>query len=480
MAIDEVTRKKYRPTIGIETHIQLKTRTKLFSAVNNDARSAPPNSLISHIDVGLPGALPVLNSAAIELCCLAAFALNTQPQGFSRFDRKHYFYPDLPKGYQITQYEQPIIVGGQIKLPTGKTITIERANLEEDAGKTSHPDGADYSLVDLNRAGTPLLEIVSRPEIESAAEAKAFARELWLTMKYAGVTDGDLFHGQVRFDVNVSVSSDPSKKGTRTETKNLNSFRSVENAVNYEIERQIELLQKGQKIVQETRGWDDAKQRTFSQRTKEEAEDYRYMPEPDIPPVEIEDRRIEQIRARMSVLPATIRAQLVKLDITGQVVEDILDRQPIVAPILKVLDEAGAADARRVVFWLLGAEPPEEELEGVEPEIDSRRLITLSKMTQSGQLSSSAAKKVFEQLLSSHEQPQTIAESLGLLQMTDTAQVETVVRQVLDENPKVVADIKSGQEKAIGFLVGQVMAKSQGKANPALAQELIRKNIDSL
>jgi aspartyl-tRNA(Asn)/glutamyl-tRNA(Gln) amidotransferase subunit B len=241
---------EFVPTIGIECHVQLKTKTKLFAAIGNDASQAEPNSLISHICVGMPGALPVLNEGAIELCCLAAFALNTNPQKFSHFERKHYFYPDLPKGYQITQFVDPIIKGGFVEITVdGKTkkIEIERAHLEEDAGKNTHPAGADYSLVDLNRAGTPLLEIVSKPDIHSGAEAKAYARELWLAMKYAGVTDGDLYHGHTRFDVNVSVSSDPNKLGTRSETKNLNSFRSVEAAVDYEIKRQTQLLEKGER-----------------------------------------------------------------------------------------------------------------------------------------------------------------------------------------------------------------------------------------
>lgn len=237
------------PTIGIETHVQLKTKTKLFSAVSNDARQAGPNSLISHIDVGLPGALPVLNQAALELSVRAGLALNGQIQKFSKFDRKHYFYPDLPKGYQITQFEDPIIKGGFVEFKADGQIcrvNLVRVHLEEDAGKSTHPAGADYSLVDLNRAGTPLLEIVSQPDIHSAAAAKTYARELWLLMKYAGVTDGDLYHGHMRFDVNVSVSQDSNKPGTRTETKNLNSFRVVENAVAYEIKRQTELLEKGQ------------------------------------------------------------------------------------------------------------------------------------------------------------------------------------------------------------------------------------------
>src|SRR5581483_9912723 len=400
-------RQKYVPTIGIECHVQLKTKTKLFSAVGNDARSAPPNSLISHIDVGMPGALPVLNAAAIDLCTQAAFALGTEPQRFSRFERKHYFYPDLPKGYQITQYEDPIITGGSVDIfidGEKKEIGIERANLEEDAGKNMHPTGADYSLVDLNRAGTPLLEIVSKPDMHSSAEAKAFARELYLLMKYAGVTDGDLYHGHMRFDLNVSVCSEPGKLGTRSETKNLNSFRSIEAAVDYEINRQVELLEKGQKIVQETRGWDEAKQKTIAQRRKEEAEDYRYMPEPDIPPIELEDGYINRIKKNMPRLPKDIRAELSRLDINAQVIEDIMDRPSSIRPILAVLEAAKPQDARRVAFWLIHAEPLEDEFEAnIEPEVDAQRLILLSQMVESNELSSTAAKTVFDELLSSSD-----------------------------------------------------------------------------
>lgn len=245
---------KYLPTIGVECHVQLKTKTKLFSGVSNDARDAEPNTLISPICLGFPGTLPVLNKEAIHLAVKAGIALRAEIANISHFDRKHYFYPDLPKGYQITQFERPIVGAGIVEAPLGNgeyvSVGITRAHLEEDAGKSSHPGGLDYSLVDLNRAGTPLLEIVSEPDIHSAAEAKAYAHELYLLMKYADVSDVDLYHGNMRFDVNVSVSDDFKKLGTRSETKNLNSFKAVEKAVEYEIKRQIELLEKGQKIVQ--------------------------------------------------------------------------------------------------------------------------------------------------------------------------------------------------------------------------------------
>lgn len=481
MTFSHDERTMYQPTIGVECHVQLKTKTKLFSAVGNDARTASPNSLISHIDVGMPGALPVLNREAITLCARAAFALNTKPQPFSKFERKHYFYPDLPKGYQITQYEDPIIKGGQVEILVdgqSKAINIERANLEEDAGKNTHPAGTDYSLVDLNRAGTPLLEIVSAPDLSSPAEAKAFARELYLLMKYAGVTDGDLYHGHMRFDLNISVSKTPGELGTRSEVKNLNSFRSVESAVSYEIARQIELLEKGGKIKQETRGWDESKQKTLPQRIKEEAEDYRYMPEPDIPPLELDEHFMEETKKQLPRMPAEIRTELSKLKIDKRVVEDILDRPSTVEPVLAVLDSGKPEDARRVAFWLIQAEPPEVAMEGeLEPEIDAERLIALSQMIEAGELSSTSAKKVFNELLSSTDSPHKIAQKLNLLQVSDKALIEKIVAEVLSENPKIVEDIKKGQTKAISFLVGQIMARTKGQANPTIAQELIKKQL---
>jgi aspartyl-tRNA(Asn)/glutamyl-tRNA(Gln) amidotransferase subunit B len=461
----------YLPTIGIETHVQLKTKTKLFAAVGNDAREVPPNTLISHICVGLPGALPVLNEAAIELSTKAALALGTKPQKLSYFERKHYFYPDLPKGYQITQYEAPIIAGGHLHIAIDgqkKCIGIERANLEEDAGKNTHPAGADYSLVDLNRAGTPLLEIVSDPDLHSAAEAKAYAREIWLHMKYADVTDGDMYHGHVRFDINVSVSKDPKNLGTRSEVKNLNSFRSVEAAVAYEIERQIELLEKGQKIIQETRGWDDDKQITTSQREKEEAHDYRYMPEPDIPPVELVDGYIKKMEAEMPDLPPMIREKLAEIKIEPEVVESLLDRPDLTPVILAVLQAGDAEAARRAAFWLLQAETAPK---------DPAAIVGLSKMVDKGQLSSTSAKVVFSELAKTGGKPAEIAKKLNLIQVSDEGELEKIVDEVIEANPKVVEDIKAGQERAVGFLVGQVMAKTQGQANPALVQKIIKQKL---
>ena len=476
------TRKQYRITVGIECHVQLKTKTKLFSAVGNDAREAPVNTLISHIDLGMPGALPVLNEAAVRLAVKAAFALGTEPQLFSKFDRKHYFYPDLPKGYQITQFDQPIILGGHVTITVDgkqKDIALTRAHLEEDAGKSTHPAGKDYSLVDLNRAGTPLLEIVSEPQIHSPAEAKAYAKELYLLMRYADVSDANLYYGNMRFDVNVSVSK-TDELGTRTETKNLNSFRSVEKAVEYEAQRQIELLEKGESVVQETRGWDDAKQKTFSQRTKEEAHDYRYFPEPDIPPLQLETSFVNEIKKDMPVMPAELRQRLNTLQLDTSAVETLVEELPAGRFMLKVLEQGDVHAAKKIAAWLTSdvqALVVAQKLAWDEAILDASALLKLAAMAEEAIISSTAAKQILEELVRKGGDPVKIAESKRLLQVSDEGAIGKIVDAVIADNPKAVADVKAGEMKAIGFLVGQVMKQSKGQANPSLAQKLLKAKI---
>jgi aspartyl-tRNA(Asn)/glutamyl-tRNA(Gln) amidotransferase subunit B len=402
----------YFPTIGIECHVQFKTATKLFAAVGNDARDADPNTLISHICLGLPGALPVLNEKAIEYGVKAAFALGTEPQVFSKFDRKHYFYPDLPMGYQITQYDQPIIVGGHVEAVVDgeiKTFEITRAHIEADAGKSTHPAGGDYSLVDLNRAGTPLLEIVSEPCMHTSAEAKAYAHELYVLMKYADVSDANLFYGNMRFDVNVSVSKDPNSFGTRTETKNLNSFRAVERAVDFEIKRQIEALENGEKVVQETRGWDDDKMETFSQRTKEDAHDYRYFPDPDLPPVVLDSTYVEKLRESMPVMPAELRLRFKSAGLDERQIETIID-EPAAGSLLNYIYEAhGAAAVKTIGNWMGGA-LTKAVTDGVCSWQDitesGPQLVKLASMVDGSMLSSSAAKDVLLEMVTSKEDPE--------------------------------------------------------------------------
>jgi aspartyl-tRNA(Asn)/glutamyl-tRNA(Gln) amidotransferase subunit B len=492
--MNKEARDKYKVTIGIECHVQLKTKTKLFSAVGNDAREAAPNTLVSHIDFGLPGALPVLNREALTLASRAAFALNSRPQNFSKFDRKHYFYPDLPMGYQITQFEEPIVLGGEVKIQVDgkvKLIGITRAHLEADAGKSVHPAGKDYSLVDLNRAGTPLLEIVSEPDMSTSQEAKAYVRELYLRMRYAGVSDANLYYGNMRFDVNVSVSQ-TEELGTRTETKNLNSFKSVEKCVDYEIERQIELLEKGQTIQQQTRGWDEAKQKTLLQRIKEDADDYRYMPDPDLPPVLLEDSYIDDIEAAMPVMPETWRERLSKLGLDSAQVETLIEAEVeyekvnYLSLIESLLDKPDAT--KQIANWIINTEIPLRRNHSIDfvLSLQDKTSIYLAiyALVKANKLSSTNAKALIEDLLVENNTEiqnggiEDLAEQKGYIQVSDEAEINQIVKEIISANPKAAQDIKSGELKAIGFLVGQVMKQSAGKANPAMAQELIKKQLE--
>jgi len=492
--ISREVKNSYSVTIGIECHVQLKTKTKLFAAVGNDARSAEPNSLISHICLGMPGALPVLNEAAVKLASVAAYALGTAPQPFSKFDRKHYFYPDLPKGYQITQFDEPVILGGYIDIIVDdkpKRINLTRAHLEEDAGKSTHPSGKDYSLVDFNRAGTPLLEIVSEPEMHSAVEARAYAHELWLLMRYAQVSEANLYYGNMRFDINVSVSQ-TDEMGTRTETKNLNSFKSIEKAVEYEVNRQIEVLETGSQIVQETRGWDDAKQKTFSQRTKEDAHDYRYFPDPDIPPVVINEDMMATAQSALPVMPNELRAKFSALELGTAQIETLLDNRDLAMILNEVGDTAGAKVARYVANWLTGEllrliADGEYDFNS-QYKLDVADWIALANLTSGGSVSSTGAKKLLSILLTEAPLNQLavdkkdsalleLAKSSGVLQNSDNTEIEKIVAEVLAANPKAADDVRAGEMKAIGFLTGQVMKFSQGKANPGMAQAIIKRQL---
>lgn len=491
MITDDI-RNQYTATIGIECHVQLKTATKLFAAVGNDARDAVPNTLVSPLCFGLPGTLPVLNREALHLAMKAAFALGTQPQRFSAFDRKHYFYPDLPLGYQITQFEHPIIRDGFVNIDVGGKIIrigIHEAHIEADAGKSTHPAGSDYSLVDLNRAGTPLLEIVSEPDMHTAEEARTYAKELYLLMKYADVSDANLYYGNMRFDVNVSVSK-TNTLGTRTETKNLNSFKAVEKAVEYEVKRQIELLEKGQQIVQETRGWDDAKQRTFTQRSKEDAHDYRYFPDPDLPPVELDDELIEIVRKEMPVMPGEWRARLQKLGMDEAQIATLLEgdiEDPAVRYLPLIEEIAEEADfAKALANWFVNLELPLRHDETLSPNTSLTNQGRLNayrevfELIKANKLSSSNAKILLTKVLTHNEQiadVEAFAKQHNLIQESDEGAITAIVAKVVEENAKAAEDVKNGEMKAIGFLVGQVMKQSQGRANPQLAQDLIKKHL---
>lgn len=472
----------YKMTIGIECHVQLATVTKLFSPADNDARDKGPNSVVHPIDYGLPGMLPVLNKRAVELAVLAGKAMNARVANVSRFDRKHYFYPDLPNGYQISQMYQPTILAGYIDAPMedggSVHVRIHHAHIEMDAGKLTHYGG--YSLVDLNRAGTPLIEVVSEPDMHSAQEAKAFATELHKLMVYAGVTFGNLYHGNMRFDVNISVAPEGATElGKRAEVKNLNSFRSVERAAEYEFKRQVALLEKGETVVQETRGWDDSTGKTTSQRSKEDAQDYRYMPDPDIPPIVLTDEEIRKIQENMPILPPYYREKWASLGVDKSVVESLLAHQSYAELITAIQNNAGDDTAKRVAHWFASGVSTDEETAEVASTFVPEAFIELSQMVDANELSSTAAKEVFNELLVSDKTPREIAEAKNLLQVSDEGAIAAIVDEVLADSAsaKAVADIKAGNDKAIGYLVGQIMKKSQGKANPALAQKLIRERL---
>lgn len=490
MAVSDEILQQYEMTIGIECHVQLATKTKLFSPADNDARDAEPNSKTHEIDFGLPGMLPVLNKHAVELAVRAGKALNAPIARVSRFDRKHYFYPDLPKGYQTSQMYQPIILAGYVDAPLEdgslKRVRIHHAHMEEDAGKLTHHDG--YSLVDLNRAGTPLIEIVSEPDMHSAEEAKAYASELHKLMVYAGVTHGDLYHGNMRFDVNISVAKKGATElGKRAEVKNLNSFRSVERATEYEFKRQVDLLESGESVVQETRGWSDDKQVTTSQRSKEDAQDYRYMPDADIPPVVLTDEFIADIQAEVPMLPGEYREKLSVLNVDKSVVYTIMDFKPYADAVLSALDSRGVSAARRIANWFASVNVDAVvefgdfsaiDVSGMTPSTEG--LIKLSDLVDQGELSSTAAKEVFIAVVSDiTDDPRKFAEERNLLQVSDESAIAAIVDEVFSDPASAasIADIKAGKDKAIGYLVGQVMKRSKGQANPSLAQKLIREKL---
>lgn len=486
MITDEILA-KYDMTVGIECHVQLATNTKLFSGADNDARDKSPNSVVSPIDYALPGMLPVLNRKAVDMAIKAGKALNSKINYVSRFDRKHYFYPDLPKGYQTTQMYQPIISAGVVDVPLedGNSIKvrINHAHMEEDAGKLTHH--GDYSLVDLNRAGTPLIEIVSEPDIHSAIEAKAYATELYRLMTYAGVTNGDLYHGNMRFDVNVSAAvKGSSELGTRAEVKNLNSFRSVERATEYEFRRQVELLERSEQVVQETRGWDEAKQKTSSQRSKEDAQDYRYMPDADIPPIVLTEQEINDIQATVPALPSFYRIAWKNLGLDSTVINALLLSQSTAQLLQRILEKSkDNITTRRIGLWFLMAINDhldgDEVVQSDKNPIPDDYFIDLSKMVDSNELSSTAAKEVFFEMIRGSNNPRSIATEKNLIQVSDEGEIIKIVDGVLSDpaSAKAVEDLKNGNEKVIGFLVGQVMKKSSGKANPALAQKIIRERI---
>ena len=468
---------KFVPTIGIECHVQLATKTTLFSGVDNDARGKEPNSCVSPIDYALPGMLPLLNREAIKFAIRAGKAMNCKINKYSRFDRKHYFYPDLPCGFQISQFYHPIIGEGYVELPSGTKVRIEHAHLEADAGKLTHYD--TYTLVDLNRVNTPLIEIVSMPDIHSTKDVHDYCKELWRLMIFAGVSHGDLYNGNMRFDVNISLAPEGSKDlGTRAEIKNLNSFRSAERATEYEIIRQTKLLEKGEKIKQETRGWSDDTGKTTSQRSKEEAKDYRYMPEPDIPPVKLSADFIEAESNKLPLMPSDYREKFDGI-VAKDTLEILLDYPALMQKLNEVNEKYAKIISNLFTSVLLAEEKSAEYLNDLP---SAKNLDELAEMNEKKELSSTATKEVFLRLFDPQMKEhgtKNIAKELGLIQENDLGTLEAIVDTVLakPETQKAQDDFRAGEEKVIGFLVGQVMKESKGKANPSAVQDILRKKL---
>ena len=477
----------YKPTIGLEIHAELKTNSKMFCSCKNDPNEKRPNFNICPICAGHPGTLPVANEEAIKKVIKTGLALNCKIAEDSKFDRKNYFYPDLPKGYQISQYDQPLCEGGYLEVE-GRKVRITRIHLEEDTGSLVHPEGEDYSLVNLNRAGIPLMELVTEPDITSGREARLFAEELQLILRYLGVSYADMEKGQMRVEVNISVSKDK-KLGTKVEIKNLNSFKVVEKSVDFEIQRQEELLENKEKIVQETRGWHDKKEITFSQREKEEAHDYRYFPEPNLPPMHFDKEYINEIKLSMLELPEQKRERFKKeYGLDHASVEFFVVNKSLSEYYEKVVsefeewteeEEKGEAHkkaAKLVANYLIsdiqGLLSGKEFVE-TEFKITPENFAEFIKMIYKNEISSKVAKMVLADMLNTGADPSTIVDENNWRQMSDDSELEKIIKEVIEKNPKAVEDYKAGKQNAAQFLAGQVMAKTRGTAKPDKVQELL-------
>ena len=467
--------------IGLEIHTQLATKSKIFSGAST-AYGAEPNTQACLIDLGYPGVLPVLNEEVVRMACKFGLAVNATVAPRSVFARKNYFYPDLPKGYQISQYELPIVEHGELFITDGegneKRIGITRAHLEEDAGKSVHEGLDRYSGIDLNRAGTPLLEIVSEPDLRSAKEAVAYMRKIHTIVRYLGISDGNMQEGSFRCDAIVSVRPRGDEVlGTRTEIKNLNSFRFVERAINFEIERQIDVLEDGGEVVQETRLYDSGRDETRSMRSKEEANDYRYFPDPDLLPVEISEAFIDGVRETLPELPDDKRRRFV--DDYGVKQDDaaILTVSRALADYFEEASASADAQAQVVANWVIGDLSGALNKEGLEIEacrIPAEDLAGLINRIQDNTISGKIAKEVFEAMWAGEGTADAVIEARGLKQITDSSAIEAIVDKVVADNPGQAAEYRAGKEKLIGFFVGQVMKETGGKANPGQVNEILR------
>jgi aspartyl-tRNA(Asn)/glutamyl-tRNA(Gln) amidotransferase subunit B len=484
---------QYEAVIGLETHCQLKTDTKIFCTCSTQFDS-PPNTNICPVCMGMPGVLPVLNQRVLEYAVKAGLALNCTIANYSKFDRKQYFYPDLPKNYQISQYDLPIAEHGWLEIELdddqGKTvhkrIGITRLHMEEDAGKLVHAgserlSGSSYSLVDFNRTGVPLIEIVSEPDMRSGAEAAEYARELRRIMLYLDVSDGNMQEGSLRCDVNISVRPVGSEKfGTKVEIKNMNSFNAIERAINYEIERQIAAIEAGERIVQETRLWEEGSQRTISMRVKEGSSDYRYFPEPDLVPIQVSETQFTQWQADLPELPAQKRQRYEsKLGLSSYDARVLTDDRAIAEYFEATLTHA--APAKQVANWVMGdisAYLNSEKLGIWQIPLTPDTLAEMIGLIENGTISNKIAKDILPELLTKGGSAKELVESKGLIQISDTGAIEAAIDAVIAANPDELAKYRAGKTKLLGFFVGQVMKETGGRADPKLTNQLLAKKLN--
>lgn len=480
----EELRKKYETVIGLEVHAQLKTKSKIFAPDATDFGNEQ-NTQISAITLGMPGVLPVLNKEVVNMGILTGLALHCEIPHRCKFDRKQYFYADLPKGYQISQYDEPICINGYIDIQ-GKRIGITRAHLEEDAGKLVHAGasgiaGSSYSLVDLNRAGTPLLEIVSEPDMRSSDEARAYMEELRTILRYIGVCDGNLEEGSMRCDANISVRPVGQKEfGTRAEIKNVNSFRALQRAIEYEVDRQIEIIEEGGEVVQETRLWDDNSGETRSMRGKEDAHDYRYFPEPDLMPLEISDEWKNSIKEKMPELPDAKRARYESLGLSAYDANVIVEQMETALFFDKVLElGADAKTANNFLMKEVTAFLKEEHKTINETKMTTDSFAELVNLVTKGTISNNIGKQIVTTLLKDGGSAKEIVEKEGLSTISDEGKLLEIINKIIADNPNQTAQYRSGKDKLFGFFVGQVMKATQGRAEPQLLNKILKEALDN-